>query len=140
MYSNPYALPPRHCERRKVRGNPLLFIKGKRILSCFALRMTSRFVTANAVRCTAIRLLSLHVIASAERCAAIRHSLKGITDSFVLRTQNDKFFVTANAVRCTAIHLPSLHVIASDVVSACGAGKSEQKEAPRSKVVRAPSE
>ena len=31
-------------------------------------------------------------------------------------------------------------VIASDVASACGAGKSEQKEAPRSKVVRAPSE
>ena len=31
-------------------------------------------------------------------------------------------------------------VILSDVASACGAGKSEQKEAPRSKVVRAPSE
>jgi len=33
-----------------------------------------------------------------------------------------------------------IQVIASDVVSACGAGKSEQKEAPRSKVVRASSE
>ena len=36
--------------------------------------------------------------------------------------------------------ITKLCVILSDVVSACGAGRSEQKETPRSKVVRAPSE
>ena len=46
-----------------------------------------------------------------------------------------KYFVIASDVA-----LFVLLVILSDVASACGAGKSEQRRAPRSKVVRAPSE
>ena len=43
--------PPRHCEHRKVRGNPFSFKREIRILSCYALRMTNRLVATNAVRC-----------------------------------------------------------------------------------------
>ena len=46
-----------------------------------------------------------------------------------------KYFVIASEVAFFV-----LLVILSDVASACGAGKSEQRRAPRSKVVRAPSE
>ena len=38
---------------------------------------------------------------------AIRLSSKGITDSFVLRTQNDITFVIASTERCVAIRFPS---------------------------------
>jgi len=44
------------------------------------------------------------------------------------------------AAHHSALAMTKRYVILSDVASACGAGKSEQKEAPRSKVVRAPSE
>jgi len=43
--------PPRHCEHRKVRGNPFSFKREIRILSCYALRMTNRLVATNTVRC-----------------------------------------------------------------------------------------
>ena len=81
--------PPRHCEHRKVRGNPFSFKREIRILSCYALRMTNRLVATNAVRC-AVSCRSViakpckrlwqsvffsSVIASAERRAAIRFPL-----------------------------------------------------------------
>ena len=40
-----------HCERRKVRGNPLFLFRVLRILSRFALRMTSRLVITTTVKC-----------------------------------------------------------------------------------------
>jgi len=38
--------PSRHCERRKVRGNPFSLLRVLRILSRFAFRMTNRLVIA----------------------------------------------------------------------------------------------
>ena len=72
-------IPFSHCEHRKVCGNPFFPFRVLRILSCFALRMTYRFVIVvrvsgghlceaeaptepageTTVRCLAIRPLSL---------------------------------------------------------------------------------
>ena len=66
-----------------------------------------------AARRAAIRSKS-PVIASTVRCVAIRFSFKGITDSFTLRTQNDKPFSCHECSEVCAVSYRS--VIASDII------------------------
>jgi len=73
--------------------------------------MTSRLVIAVRVSCGHLCGAEAPTEPAGETAArrvAIRLSSKGITDSFVLRTQNDRFLVIASTVRCAAIRFSPL--------------------------------
>ena len=67
-----YARNPRHCEHRKVRGNPFLFFKGE--ADSFVLR-TQNDTSFSCHECRKVCAVSCRsVIASTFSCMAIRFS------------------------------------------------------------------
>ena len=96
--------PSRQARPPQGARQSVLFLKGRRILSCSALRMTHNLVIANTygvwlcfrLPVIAVRVSGGHLCEAeaptepagetAARCAAIRFSFKGEADSFVLIT------------------------------------------------------